>query len=155
MEEKPNVPVEQTKASVYVEEKKGNLLLGIITGIIAALIGAVIWALITFWTGWQIGWMAVGVGFLVGISIRIFGKGTSPVFGVIGAILALLGCLAGNLLATCIFLADELEMGVFEIISKLDFKLIGEILKETFAWQDILFYAIAIYEGYKFSFRKA
>ena len=61
-----------------------NLPMGIASGAGAATVGAAVWALVTVGTGYQIGWMAVGVGFLVGYSIRFFGKGIDPIFGVIG-----------------------------------------------------------------------
>ena len=67
---------------------KNNNPLAIIGGLIAALVGAAIWAAITVETGYQIGYMAVGVGFLVGFAVRIFGKGTTQAFGIIGAVLA-------------------------------------------------------------------
>jgi hypothetical protein len=149
----PPINTGQTQPTILVEENEGNLLYGIIAGIVAAVIGAIIWALVTVWTEYQIGWMAVGVGFLVGFSIRIFGKGTSIKFGIIGAVLALLGCLAGNLLATCIWASKEYNVSIFDILSVLNFSIIVEIFKETFSPIDLLFYALAIFEGYKFSFK--
>lgn len=135
-------------------KKEENFLSGIIGGIVAAIIGAILWGLISAWTEFQIGWMAVGVGALVGFAVRFFGKGVSVKFGIIGAILALLGCLAGNVLAVCIYTSKEYNMPIFEVISVLDFETIGDILGETFSWIDILFYAIALYEGFRFSFRR-
>jgi len=88
---------------------------------VAAGIGAALWALITVATNYQIGFMALGVGFLVGHSVRAFGKGVDTGFGVLGAVLALAGCLAGKI---CWLRASS-----------------GR-------------YAIAVYEGSRFSFRR-
>lgn len=134
--------------------EKQNLSLGVMIGLLAAVLGAVIWGAITYATGYQIGYMAIGVGILVGLAVRQFGQGIDKVFGFSGALLALLGCLMGNIFATCIFISNEYNMGVMTVVSRLDLTIITAILKETFAPIDILFYAIATYEGYKFSFRK-
>lgn len=129
-----------------------NLILGFIGGLVAAVIGAVIWASITVATGWQIGYMAIAVGFLVGYAVRTLGKGVTPVFGCMGALLALFGCLLGNYFSIIGFIGDEIEMGYFETLKSVPVKLTIELMKENFSVIDILFYGIAIYQGYKLSF---
>ena len=131
-----------------------NLAFGIIAGLVAALVSALLWAVITASTGYQIGYMALAVGFLVGYAVRIGGKGIDPVFGVIGAVLAFLGCLAGNFFSNIKFLADTLSIGYFDVFSALPFDMMVDMMVHTFSVIDILFYGIAIYEGYKSSFRK-
>jgi hypothetical protein len=150
----PQINMGRTQPPIALVENDENVLFGVIAGIIAAAIGAILWALITYWTKFQIGWMAVGVGLLVGFAIRWLGKGKSIKFGIIGAALALLGCLAGNVLATCIWASREYHVSIFKVLSVLDFQLMIDILKTGFSLIDLLFYAIAIYEGYRFSFTK-
>ena len=130
-----------------------NLLVGIAAGGVAALIGAGIWALITILTNYQIGWMAIGVGFLVGMAVRIAGKGIDTVFGVVGATMALLGCLLGNLFTLCYFIGIEYEIGTLDVLTQLDLSMVFGLFKETFSPIDLLFYGIAVYEGYRLSFR--
>jgi hypothetical protein len=129
-----------------------NLFLGVAAGIVAAVIGAVIWAVITVATEYQIGWMAVGVGFLVGYGVRYFGKGTDPIFGIIGAVIALLGCMAGNLLTMVIVVAKQEHMEIITLASRLSPGIVIDLLKEGFQAMDLLFYGIAVYEAYKYSF---
>lgn len=129
-----------------------NFPLGLTAGFVAAIIGAVIWALISVTTNYQIGWMAVGVGFLVGYAIRYFGKGSEPVFGITGSVVALLGCVAGNLLTVVIVVGNQEHISVMALLSRLTPSIIVGLLKETFQPMDLLFYGIAMYEGYKFSF---
>jgi hypothetical protein len=131
-----------------------NLMGGILFGLMGAFIGAGIWAVISVFTGYQIGWIAVGVGFLVGIAMRTAGKGIDKVFGISGAILALLGCLLGNLFSICYFVSSAEGIGFFEILSKLDPTMVIELMTATFNIIDILFYGIAVYEGYRISFRR-
>ena len=112
--------------------------------------------LITYNTGYQIGFMAIGVGFLVGYAVNYFGKGMTTPFGIVGAFFALFGCILGNLL-TVIIAAYNLEgVSLFQIIMTFLTSpgVALEIMKETFRPMDLLFYGIAICEGYRFSFRQ-
>jgi hypothetical protein len=124
-------------------------------GLAAALISAVLWALITVSTNYQIGFMAIGVGWFVGYAVRLFGKGVDQVFGVAGAVLALLGCVAGNLFSACHFLAAVEKVGVFSVISSLTPSLAASLLQASFSGMDLLFYGFAVYEGYRFAFRQS
>ena len=147
--------IDETKLQMLMQEIKDNqnLGFGILGGLAAAAAGAAVWAIVTAVTNFQIGWMAVGVGFLVGIAVRLFGKGIDTTFGVAGAVLSLVGCLAGNLLAVCIVVSRQEQMEFFDLLSRLDPGIIVGIMKATFSPIDLLFYGIAVYEGYRFSFR--
>jgi hypothetical protein len=129
-----------------------NLALGLAAGIAAAIVGAVLWALITVATEYQIGWMAVGVGLLVGYAVRTFGKGLDSVFGISGSVIALLGCIAGNFLTVVIVVSRQEHLEVMTVLSRLTPGMVVDLLKETFQPMDLLFYGIAVYEAYKFSF---
>jgi hypothetical protein len=131
-----------------------NLVGGVLAGLAAAVAGAVVWALITVATGYQIGFMAVGVGFLVGYAVRQAGKGLGQGFGIAGALLALLGCLLGNFLTVVHFVAEAENLGYFDTLTRIDLAAIPELMAITFSPIDLLFYGIAIYEGYKLSFRQ-
>jgi hypothetical protein len=131
-----------------------NLLGGVLGGIAGAAVGAALWAGVTVATGYQIGWMAVGVGFLVGYAVRVFGKGLDPIFGVIGAVLSLVGCGIGNLLTVCGFVAQQESLAFFDVLTRLDLGIAQELMAATFSPMDVLFYGIAVYEGYKLSFRR-
>ena len=139
-----------------IEQFRGeqNIAMGVAAGAVAAILGAAAWAVVTVLTKYQIGWMAVGVGFLVGIAVRTFGKGLDRIFGIIGAVLALLGCALGNLLAVCGMIAAEQELAFGDVVSQLNLERINELMVATFSPMDLLFYGIAVYEGYKLSFRQ-
>jgi len=143
----PNTPI--------ITETEPNLALGTLAGIGAALLGAVIWAVVTVLTHAQIGWMAVGVGFLVAWAVRTLGKGRSQAFGVIGAVLALLGCALGNLLSQAAFLAEAQSEPLASTITRVltDPDLALRVMQAQFQAMDVLFYAIAAYEGFKFARR--
>ena len=151
-----NIQINEHIVQARIENiKKEQIIgLGIIGGSIGGLIGAVLWAAITYFSGYQIGWLAVGVGFLVGFGVRKLGKGIDKEFGVIGGIIALISVVFGNFLASIGFLATVFEVGYIEMLIAFNYAMTFELLKETFSVMDLLFYGIAIYEGYRFSFRK-
>jgi hypothetical protein len=142
-------------AEVALVTESSNVPAAIIGGLIAALVGAVIWAVITVATKFQIGFMAVGVGFLVAWAVRSLGKGSTTLFGVIGGGFALLGCLLGNLLSACGFIAADSGESIVSVSLKVlaTPAIAGKLLQATFDGMDLLFYAIAVYEGYKLARR--
>ncbi len=103
---------------------------------------------------YQIGYMAIAVGFVVGFAIRFAGKGIDKVFGVTGAILALFGCLTGNFFSQIAFGADYLEMSYTDVLSAVlsEPSLIKDIMVDSFSPMDVVFYGIAIFAGYRYSF---
>ena len=142
-----------TQPAIEQLEDQPNLLMGLIGGVIAMLFGAVMWGAISYFTDYQIGWMAIGVGFLVGIAIKFFGKGKTLIFGLSGAALALIGCLLGNLMFYAGIIAREQGASFLEVLS---FLLVTpaatlEVFTIAFDFKDILFYALAAYAGFSAS----
>ena len=135
-------------------ESEQNLFLALLAGTGAAALSAGLWALITVVTKFQIGWMAVGVGFVVGLAVRFAGRGVHQIYGVLGAALALLGCVAGNLLAGCGFVAVENGFPFLAVLGQLKLQMALQLISVMFSPMDLLFYGIAIYEGYHLSFRR-
>lgn len=129
---------------------KSNLFLAIAGGLLAALVGAAIWAVVTVSTEYQIGWMAVGVGALVGFAVRTLGKGSTPVYGVIGAVCALLGCVLGNLYSGIGFIAESEGISYMDAVLNFDYGYSFDVLQAMASPMDLLFYGIAVYEGFKF-----
>lgn len=131
-------------------ETESNLLLGLIGGGVAMLAGAIVWGVITYFTEYQIGWMAIGIGFLVGIAVRYFGKGRSAIFGIASAALALLGCVLGNLMFYSGVIAREEGVSfirVFFFFLTTPAALI-EVFTLAFDFMDLLFYGLAAWVGY-------
>ena len=146
------IDVEQQLEQFRTEQ---NLPLGILGAFGAAVIGAVLWATITVATEYQIGYMAIAVGFIVGFANRMLGKGVDQIFGITGAVLALFGCVLGNFFSIVGFVAKSEGLGYFDTFSMIDYSMIPSIMMEAFSPLDILFYGLAVYQGYKISFRVA
>jgi hypothetical protein len=142
------------RAAMQRMRSEQNLIMAALAGGAAALIGGCAWAAITVMTNYQIGWMAVGIGFLVGYAVKTFGKGIDRSFGIVGAVWSLAGCAAGNLLTVVGTIAKQQNIPVMNILEKLDAEIIASLMQATFNPMDVLFYGIAVYEGYRFSFRQ-
>jgi hypothetical protein len=144
----PSVPSAQP--AIEQIDDQPNLLMGLIGGGVAMLVGAAIWGAITYFTEYQIGWMAIGVGFLVGIAIKFFGKGKSAMFGISGAVLALIGCVLGNLIFYSGVIAREESVSFLEVFFALLISpaALIEVFTIAFNFMDIFFYAIAAYVGF-------
>lgn len=130
---------------------KNNLPLALAAGVVGSLASAAVWAAVTVATSYQIGWMAIGVGFLVGIAVRKFGQGETALFRVVGAGLALVGCLLGNLFSGIGFIAAEEQIPVGDALLNFDYAYSAELLGAMFSPMDLLFYALALYQAFKLS----
>lgn len=132
---------------------RGKLLLGTLGAVGGALLGAIAWGAITAATHFQIGYMAIGVGLLAGYGMRMLGGGRDRADGAIAGIVAFLGCVLGNLLTAVIDFAphDNAHRSVAEltILVLLNPKLAWFMLSENFSIIDVLFYALAVYAGYR------
>ncbi len=130
---------------------KENLFLGIVGGLIGAIFGAAVWGGIIAFTGWQISIFAVLVGFLTGFGVKYLGNGTTATYGLVGAVLALLGCVLGDVLAVALIESKQHEIDLMGVLGDTD--RLFELMKEGFKWLDLVFYAIAVYCGYTFSIK--
>ncbi|HEX3469066.1 MAG TPA: hypothetical protein VHT05_13390 [Candidatus Elarobacter sp.] len=130
---------------------QAKLLLGTAGAIVAAVVGAAVWAAITATVNFQIGYMAIGVGFLCGFAMRALSCGRVRVEGVIAAVVALLGCVLGNLFTYAAVFAREDHHPLFDVLLALAARpaAVADVLRAGFDAMDLLFYAIAAYAAYR------
>ena len=145
----------QLQALIAKRRDAQNFGFGVLGGIVGAAIGAALWgALTALFQGWQIGYMAIGVGFLVGFGMRTFGRGIEQIFGYMGAVLSLLGCVAGNVFGDLITTSIQSHMPFADVLASTTPAYAWEILTQHFSVFGLVFYGIAIYFGYHNSFQK-
>jgi hypothetical protein len=130
-----------------------NFGLAIPAGVAAAIVGAAVWAGVTFATETKIGLIAVAVGALVGYAIRAAGKGLEAKFGLLGAICAAFGWGLGTVLSDVAFLAHHVNRPFLDVLVQLDPGKVLALASQLADPMDLLFLGIAVYEGYKFSFK--
>lgn len=146
-------PAPATGPADVAPAPKQNFAVALAAGIVAAITGGIVWAVVTVTTEFQIGFMAIGVGLLVGFAVRL-GHGRTQVFALTGAVLALLGCLLGNFLSMVGFFAKAQHVDVFTALSAVDLAKVPTVMTQAFDVMDLVFYGIAVYEGYRFSTQK-
>ena len=147
-------PTPLYQPATQTEAPGGNLVLATVAGLAAALVGAVLWAALVGATHVKIGYAAIGVGFLVGWTMRAAGKGHTPTFGYVGALLALLGCVVGDVLTDCMAVAGQSNHPMLDIFTHLTPSIAVAILQAGFRPLDGLFYIIAAMAGYRNAFYK-
>lgn len=130
----------------------GNPATGMGLAVLAAVAGAVVWAMLTVATDYKIGFAAVGIGLLVGKAVELKGGG-DPRLPVPAAVVALLGCLLGDLLTDAHFLSVAVHVPLGELLRKLVTapSVAVDLFREGFEAFDLVFYAIAAYEGFRFA----
>lgn len=133
----------------YIEPYSPKIVPAVLAASVACGISAIIWAAITVITGYQIGWIAIGIGFLVGIAVKRFGGDPAPVLGLIGGLFSFLGCFIGNFLTICALVAEAEGIPVTQIVANIQFSAIPTIMMETTGIMDLLFYGLAIFQGYR------
>lgn len=123
----------------------------VIAGTVAAVVGAAVWAVITRLTGFQIGFMAIGIGVLVGVAVRVASDQDGMEMGLLGGGLSLFGVVLGNLMAACAFIAKNNGIPFMQVLTDVltDPGTIGRVMRGWFSIIDLLFYGLAIYTGFK------
>lgn len=123
-------------------------------GSLVAILAAIVWAALTVATKYQTSWAAIGIGLAVGFSIQFFGAGIDRKFGVLGAILAILACMLGNVLSILGLAAIEEQVAFLDMLSFLSPLVSIYLIINSFEPIDLVFYGLAGFEGYHFAFRK-
>jgi hypothetical protein len=143
-------PTAPPQVMAHVVPPAGGFGTGVAAAIGAAVIGAIGWAVITSVTNYRIGFVAVGVGFLVGLAIERFGGGDARL-PVIGAVVALIGCFVGDMLADAHLVSRDLHIPLSTVLSHPH--ALWDVYTAEFRFFDAVFYAIAAYEGFRFGAR--
>ncbi|MBO9576191.1 MAG: hypothetical protein J7494_10670 [Sphingobium sp.] len=149
------IAVEEATAQPVLDAQEERLALAIPAGLVAALVGAALWALFVYITEYQMGIVVILIGAMIGYVIRTVGRGTRPVFGVLGAVCAALAWAMGTVLCDVAFLAQEAGRPFLEVLDLLGASETISLALRAADVMDFIFFAIAVWEGYKFSIRKA
>jgi antitoxin component YwqK of YwqJK toxin-antitoxin module len=130
---------------------EASLVYGILAGVLTAVVCSLIWAAVTVVTQYQLGLMAIAVGLAVGMAVRMFGRGNSVMYSLAGGSISLLGCILGNILSMVGFISQAEGMTVFQALYLIDPMYLIRIFPKSFQAMDVVFYGIAVYEGFRFS----
>ncbi|MBC8002118.1 MAG: hypothetical protein H7X97_05980 [Opitutaceae bacterium] len=142
-----------TRANTF-DEPEGNFSLAFVGGLFASLAGAAMWGVVSVTVSRDSGWMAMFVGLVVGLVVRSCGKGMQSFFSMTGAFMAVVGCLAGNLLALSIVQANLSKLPLLDYLKKIDLATAVQMLRADFGRSDWIFYGVAIVIAYHLSAKK-
>jgi hypothetical protein len=151
MENSSPAPISDPATALRVAHDRQNFTLGLLGGFVAMLAGTALWVVITVVTNFQIGYMAIGIGLLVGLAVQKLGHGFETRFRALGAGLALLGCVLGNLFTGCELLAIESKVSFGQVVSGLTPTLAWAVLQVTFSPMDLFFYVLGATAGWKYA----
>jgi hypothetical protein len=133
-------------------ERGGNFILALLAGVVAAILGALLWMGVEVGLNLKIGYVAIAIGALVGLAIRFAGHGSGPLYGILGAVLTLAGCLGGEILAN-LYAASSPQQSMLDLARSVDYV---QMVSTIFSKMDVMsyvIYGIGVFEGYKLSTR--
>ena len=147
------------KSSLSDMKSKSNIYLGILFSLIGALGAAYMWGKTTMMIDEYIeqhhyAFMAILVGLLAALGMRIGGRGHTPIFGVLAVFFTILGCFIGNVLAAVEPIVQSFQLSYVETFTTFDTSHLWGFLKDRFEYVDIIFYSLALFFAYYLSFTK-
>ena len=147
------------KSSPLVMKSKSNIYLGIIVSLIFALVAAYMWGKTTMLIDEYIeqhhyAFMAILVGLLAALGMRIGGRGHTSTFGIIAVFFTLIGFFVGNVLAAVEPIVQSFQLSYIETFTTFDASHLWGFLEDRFEYVDIAFYAIGLFFAYYLSFTK-
>jgi len=153
----PAVGTDQIAVQAATSESPGYI--GAIgAGLLVAIVCAVIWDKVVFYTQYKAGFVSIILGMLVGGGVVLgANKRYGPALPIVGAVLAAVGILLGELLLIGDIagkMVEELkgaEAGHISIFDKLfvAIKVFPLYIREDMGFLDWVFVAIGVYSGYK------
>ena len=126
----------------------------LVTGLIATFLGVLLFVFIAYIAGFGAGPFKFALAAIIGLTIRYFGKGIDPKFGILGAVLTLVGGFVGtffNVIGTGAFQIDRGYFETFELVEMSEwFKMYSRAITKMY----LLWLAGATYFAYWLSKRR-
>jgi hypothetical protein len=146
-------PEDHERAMMHLRDTQ-RLMPAVIVGTFASLIAASVWAAIVVFANSQSGWIAIGVGWLVGMAVRLSGRGFEVRFSALGAGLAVLGVVVGKTLGLLGLISRSENIPFWDLLGQLPPNAIPDLVRSSFEPMDLLFYGLAVWMGWKYSRRE-
>lgn len=131
-----------------------NFALAVVAGLGAAAVGAIAWAVFVYVTQMELGLVAIALGALVGYAIQKAGHSSDKKFGILGGACAALGWALGMLLCDLAVLAQQTGQPFLDVVARLGLGASVSLAVQSTQAMDLLFLAIAVWEGYKLATRR-
>lgn len=133
------------------EKGEANFWLAAGSAAVAAVLLVLLWGCLSCVLGYHLGFLVVPIGSIVGSVIRHVGKSSDEKFAYLGAFVALLVCVAGNLLVECVQISMMYNVQVLDLVRQMTFNNALRILSEHSQVIDVVLYGLALYRAFKAS----
>ena len=120
-----------------------NFARAFVAGLLAMLVAAVIYGAFASGGG-TFGFMAAAIGLAVGFTMQAAGHGIDAKFGVVASILAVVGCLLGNLFAVVFYVAEVSDVSATRVLFETPASELFAWLTDTLQFADLLFWLLAM-----------
>ncbi len=129
-------------------------LVGLIgSGLGISFVCAGLWGIVALATSIKSPFVALPIGYLVGDTVRRYGKCYENTYGAIAGIFAILASFLGQLVATAVVSAQQNGFAGGQTLGHLELSAAYVTLKEGFGFFNLALYLIAAYISYYFCFR--
>lgn len=116
---KKHTPAQITIASAADGARLRNaqsLRLALMASLIAIVLFSAFWALLSAALGRVFPWLPIVLGLIVGLVVRRAGRGLDWRFPVLAAVMTCIGALAGNIVVSAAFTAQEFDTGTLHVL---------------------------------------
>ena len=124
-----------------------------LAGLATALVGAAGWAVVVYLTKMELGLIAVALGIAVGYAVQWGARGVDARLGILGGGLAALSWALGTILADVALFAEAVGQSLLDVFARLGVADSLNVAVQGSGALDLLFLAIAIWEGYRFALK--
>lgn len=121
-----------------------NFRNALIAGVIVMSLMIAIWIGIAAYTGQTMGYLAVATGAGTGYTIQVFGKGIRATFVILAFVLALVACVAGNILAVVLIESVDHQMPVTDILGVMTPRAVTDFIVVNMGLIDLAFWILAV-----------
>ncbi|MBN8723532.1 MAG: hypothetical protein J0M03_11410 [Acidobacteria bacterium] len=129
-------------------------LVGLIgSGLGISFVCAGLWGIVALATSIKSPFVALPIGYLVGDTVRRYGKCYENTYGAIAGIFAILASFLGQLVATAVVTAQQNGFNGGQTLGHLELSAAYVTLKESFGFFNLVLYLISAYISYYFCFR--
>jgi hypothetical protein len=110
-------PVQVTSADGYLLVKAQSIRNAVVAGLITIVVFSVLWVTLSELTNRVFPWLTLVLGFLLGHSTRLAGRGTDWRFPAIAIALTLAGAFFANAIVAASVTAEQLGTGTVQVLS--------------------------------------
>ncbi len=136
------------------DDSSGNFMAAFLSGVAAAGICAYAWGLLAVHKDWHIVYFAGGTALLVGLVVRVCGRGTQSVYGMTAATLTMLACVAGNVITMAMLQGQERQVDWVVVLKNLRMQPVLEWWRPRLQPAHVAFYIASLLIAHRLGYKR-